>query len=39
LLNTNGAGPEAGLPAPRAFDRPLSQRAVLRAVGATNFIQ
>jgi hypothetical protein len=27
------------LPAPRTFDRPASERTVLRAVGATGFIK
>lgn len=41
FLNGGGApdAPAASLPAPRTFDRPASERAVLRAVGQTNFIQ
>jgi rubrerythrin len=41
FLNGGGApGAKTNdLPAPRTFDRALSERAVLRAVGATGFIQ
>jgi hypothetical protein len=38
FLNGNGLGDETTLPAPRAFDRPASQRVVLRAVTGTGFI-
>jgi hypothetical protein len=39
FLNTGGQGRESVLPAPRGFDRALSERAVLNAVGETGFIQ
>lgn len=41
FINSSGgtSGPTSQIPAPRTFDRPLSERAVLRAVGATGFIQ
>lgn len=35
----NPGGATSALPAPRTFDRPATERVVLRAVGATNFIQ
>ena len=41
FLNGGGAANAAttALPAPRTFDRPASEKVVLRAVGATDFIQ
>lgn len=39
FLNSGGTGAEAGLPAPAGFDRAKSERAVLKAVTATGFIQ
>ena len=39
FLNTGGAGATANLPAPKAFDQPLSEKAVLAAVGETGFIR
>jgi hypothetical protein len=39
FLNGGGTGPEKDLPAPRSFDRALSERAVLKAVTDTGFIE
>jgi len=38
-LNTGGVGPDDKLPAPKAFDTPLTEKAVLGAVTKTGFIQ
>ena len=38
FLNSNGSGGANG-PAPRAFDRPKTERQILRAVGQTGFIK
>ena len=38
-LNTGGLGPDNRLPAPKAFDTPLSEKAVLKAVKGTGFIK
>jgi hypothetical protein len=37
-LNTGGAGETRNLPAPKAFDTPLTEKAVLSAVKKTGFI-
>jgi hypothetical protein len=34
-----GGGTDEGLPAPEAFDLPKSEKAVLKAVGATGFLK
>ena len=39
FLNSSGQGPVAALPAPRSFDVARSEKAVLRAVTGTGFIQ
>ena len=39
FLNTGGKGNASALPAPKGFDTPLSERAVLKAVTATGFIK
>ena len=41
-INSNGnltTGQVAGSPAPRAFDKPLTEKQVLTAVGKTGFIK
>ena len=39
FINTGGLGDEKNLPAPAGFDKSLSERKVLKAVGDTGFIQ
>jgi len=38
FINTGGLGDEFNLPAPRTFDKPATEKAVLKAVGGTGFI-
>jgi hypothetical protein len=39
FINSSGTGSSANLPAPRAFDKALGEKTVLKAVGKTGFIQ